>query len=180
MRGLPPSKPRPPAPWGRRARRVNIAAVFNTHAAEREDPQEAMTKNARPHAALALLLLLASLCPAAFAQERAERFDFYTRGPYRQQVPRPQTLLRYDVGEFHTNYAMMERVIQSIAQAAPDRVRVFDIGLTNEYREMHLVAISSPENIARLEEIKRDTARLADPRGLSNEEAQRLTSTTPV
>jgi len=71
-----------------------------------------MTKNARPHAALALLLLLAALCPAAPAQER---FDFYTRGPYRQQVPRPQTLLRYDVGEFHTNYAMMERVITAVA-----------------------------------------------------------------
>src|SRR5687767_14891216 len=110
-----------------------------------------MTKNARPHAALALLLLLAALCPAAFTQERTERFDFYTRGPYRQQVPRPQSLLRYDVGDFHTNYAMMERVIQAIAAAAPDRVRVFDIGLTNEYRMQHVVAVSAPENIARLE-----------------------------
>ncbi|HEX8336236.1 MAG TPA: hypothetical protein VF621_05865, partial [Pyrinomonadaceae bacterium] len=68
-----------------------------------------MTKNARRHAALALLLLVAALCPAAPAQERVEpggRFDFYARGPYRRQVPRPQSLLRYDVGDFHTNYAM--------------------------------------------------------------------------
>ncbi len=90
-----------------------------------------MTKNARTLAALALLLL--SLCaPTTTAQERGDsggRFDFYTRGPYRQQVPRPQTLLRYDVGDFHTNYAMMERVLDDIARAAPDRVRVFDIGL---------------------------------------------------
>src|SRR5688572_13536868 len=114
-----------------------------------------MTKNARTHAALALLLL--SLCAAAApAQERVEsggRFDFYTRGPYRTQVPRPQTLLRYDVGDFHTNYAMMERVINAIAQAAPDRVRVFDIGLTNEHRMQHVVVVSAPENIARLDEI---------------------------
>jgi hypothetical protein len=142
-----------------------------------------MTKNALAHAALALLLLLAALCPAAPAQERAERserFDFYTRGPYRQQVPRPQSILRYDVGDFHTNYAMMERVITAVAAAAPDRVRVFDIGLTNEYRMQHVVAVSAPENIARLDEIKANLKKLSDPRTLSAEESSRLTSTTPV
>src|SRR5215207_9311667 len=180
---LPPSCPRPRAAWGRRARRVNIAAVFNTHAAEREDLPPAMTKNARTHAALALLLLLAALCPAAPAQERAERgerFDFYTRGPYRQQVPRPQSILRYDVGDFHTNYALMERVITAVAAAAPDRVRVFDIGLTNEYRMQHVVAVSAPENIARLDAIRANLKRLSDPRTLSPAESGRLVSATPV
>ena len=141
-----------------------------------------MTKKARPPAALALLLLLAALCPVA-GQERGEsggRFDFYTRGPYRQQVPRPQTLLRYDVGDFHTNYALMERVVQAIAAAAPDRVRVFDIGLTNEYRMQHVVAVSAPENIARLDEIKANLKKLSDPRTLSPDEARQITSTTPV
>ncbi|HJQ33999.1 MAG TPA: M14 family zinc carboxypeptidase [Pyrinomonadaceae bacterium] len=144
-----------------------------------------MKKNARTHAAVALLLaLIAALCPAdAAAQERGEpgvRFDFYARGPYREAVPRPRDLLRYDVGDFHTNYAMMERVVQAIAAAAPERVRVFDIGLTNEYRMQHLVAVSSPENIARLDEIKANLKRLSDPRTLSDAEAQRLISQTPV
>jgi len=141
-----------------------------------------MTKNARAHAALALLLLLL-LPPCAAgtrAQERGDRFDFYTRGPYRPQVPRPQSILRFDVGDFHTNYAMMERVVQAIAQAAPDRVRVFDIGLTNEYRMQHVVAVSSPENIARLDEIKGNLRRLSDPRTLPEAEARRLASQTPV
>ena len=140
-----------------------------------------MTKNARALAALALLLL--SLCAPATAQERGDsggRFDFYARGPYRAQVPRPQALLRYDVGDFHTNYALMERVIDAIARAAPDRVRVFDIGLTNEYRMQHVVAVSAPENIARLDEIKANLKRLADPRTLTEPEARQLASTTPV
>src|ERR687894_550144 len=104
--------------------------------------------------------------PAAAQAERDARFDFYGRGPYREQVPRPQSILRFDVGDFHTNYALMERVVGAIAQAAPERVRVFDIGLTNEYRMQHLVAISSPENIARLDEIKGNLKRLSDPRTL--------------
>ena len=88
--------------------------------------------------------------PNVFSQPE-EKFDFYTRGAYRAEVPRPQTLLRFDVGDFHTTYAQMERVIESIAKAAPDRVRIYDIGETNEHRMQHIVAISAPENIARLD-----------------------------
>ena len=73
-----------------------------------------------------------------------EKFDFYTRGPYNERVPRPQSILRYDVGDHHTTYAQMEQVIDAIAKAAPDRVKIFDIGTTSEHRMQHLVAISSP------------------------------------
>src|SRR3954468_19459019 len=128
--------------------------------------------------ALALLCTLLSL--VSYAQRDDSRFDFYARGPYRETVPRPQSILRFDVGEFHTNYATMERVLERIAQAAPDRVRVMDIGETNEHRVMHLVAVSAPENIQRLDEIKGSIARLADPRKTSPEEAQRIISSTPV
>jgi hypothetical protein len=136
-----------------------------------------MLRNAR---LVSALLIVAYLSFAVDAQPGSEPFDFYSRGPFRESVPRPQSILRYDVGEFHTNYAMMERVIQAIAAAAPDRVKVFDIGLTNEHRMQHVVAISSPENIARLDEIKANLKRLSDPRGLSQSEAQRLISSTPV
>ncbi|HYY57386.1 MAG TPA: M14 family zinc carboxypeptidase [Pyrinomonadaceae bacterium] len=130
---------------------------------------------------LALLILLIILCaPFAEAQRDDSRFDFYARGPFRESVPRPQSLLRFDVGEFHTNYALMERVIERIAQAAPERVRVMDIGETNEHRMMHLIAISSPENIARLEQIRATMARLSDPRITSEQEAGRLIEEMPV
>lgn len=128
----------------------------------------------------ALALLCALLPSFAYAQRDDSRFDFYARPPYREAVPRPQSILRYDVGEFHTNYAMMERVLEKIAQAAPDRVRVMDIGETNEHRMMHLVAISAPENIQRLDDIKANIARLADPRKTSNEEAQRIVTSQPI
>jgi len=74
----------------------------------------------------------------------------------------------------------MERVIENIAAAAPSRVRVFDIGLTNEHRMMHVVAISSPENIARLEQIKANIARLADPRRTSVGDAAAIAQETPA
>jgi hypothetical protein len=128
----------------------------------------------------ALALICTLLASFTYAQRDDSRFDFYARGPYREQVPRPQGILRYDVGEFHTNYATMERVLLAVSQAAPDRVRVMDIGETNEHRMMHLVAISAPENIQRLDEIKANIARLADPRRTTPEEAQRIISSTPA
>lgn len=127
-----------------------------------------------------LLLLLFSIATLAHAQRDDSRFDFYARGPFRESVPRPQTVLRFDVGEFHTNYALMERVIERISQAASDRVRVLDIGETNEHRMMHLVAISAPENIARLDLIRANIARLSDPRKTTPQEAERLITEMPV
>ncbi|HEV2913103.1 MAG TPA: M14 family zinc carboxypeptidase [Pyrinomonadaceae bacterium] len=137
-----------------------------------------LENHCRRLALLALLVLL--YAPSAVAQRDDSRFDFYARGPFREVVPRPQSLLRFEVGEFHTNYALMERVIERIAQAAPERVRVIDIGETNEHRMMHLVAISAPENIARLDEIRANMARLSDPRATSPAEAERLTEGMPV
>ncbi len=116
---------------------------------------------------------------AVFSQTEP-KFDFYTRGEYRTNVPRPQSLLRYDVGDHHTTYAQMEKVIEEIAKAAPDRVKVFDIGTTPEHRMQHIVAISSPENMLRLDEIKANTARLTDPRKLTKAEADQIAQNTPA
>ncbi|MGH9948493.1 MAG: M14 family zinc carboxypeptidase [Pyrinomonadaceae bacterium] len=108
------------------------------------------------------------------------KFDFYARGPYRENVPKPQAVLRFGVGDHHTTYAQMEQVIEAIAKAAPDRVKIFDIGTTNEHRMQHLVAISSPENLARLDEIKAANARLIDPRKTSASEANAIAQNNPA
>lgn len=127
---------------------------------------------------LSLVVCLASSV-GLFSQVE-EKFDFYTRGTYRANVPRPQTILRFDVGDHHTTYAQMEKVIEEIAKAAPDRVKILDIGLTNEHRMQHLVAISSPANIARLDEIKAQNARLTDPRTTSAAEANSIAQNNPL
>ncbi|MCA1613550.1 MAG: hypothetical protein LC800_05205 [Acidobacteria bacterium] len=131
--------------------------------------------------ALALLTLCLALPAAAARAQREEpRFDFYARGPYRDGVPRPQVLTKFDVGDFHTNYATMERWLERVAAAAADRVRVYDIGETNERRMQHVVAITAPENLRRIDEIKANVRRLADPRSTSPGEAGRIAANTPV
>ncbi|MEP7212743.1 MAG: M14 family zinc carboxypeptidase [Acidobacteriota bacterium] len=131
-------------------------------------------------AALSLALSLAMAFANFALAQTEEKFDFYTRGEYRQNVPRPQSILRFDVGDFHTTYAQMEKVIESIAVAAPDRVKIYDIGETNEHRMQHVVAISAPENISRIDEIRSTVARLADPRRTSAADAQTIAQNTPA
>jgi zinc carboxypeptidase len=58
--------------------------------------------------------------------------------------------------------------------AASDRVRVQEIGRTTEDRPFLVAVITSEANMERLEEIRRTNLRLADPRGLRPEEAERL------
>src|SRR5687768_3309090 len=86
--------------------------------------------------ALALALALPAIAQAQVASRDTVRDDryysFYNRGPYRPQVPRPDSLLGYEVGEHHTQFAWQERVLLAIANAARDRVRVEEIGTTTE------------------------------------------------
>ena len=136
-------------------------------------------------------LLLAALVFAAAAPLAAQRtpvdslrddarFSFYAKGPYRTTVPKPDDLLGYGIGTWHTQYAAQERVLLAIADAARDRVRVEEIGRTNEKRTMRIYVVSTPENIARLDQIRADLDRIADPRGASAAELDAVAARTPA
>ena len=119
--------------------------------------------------------------PRADSTLRDDRaFSFYARGPYRAGVPRPESLLGYNVGEAQTQYAWQERVLLAIADAAKDRVRVEPFAITNERRTMRVYVVSSPENIARLDAIRADLDALADPRGHTPAELDAIAARTPV
>lgn len=133
----------------------------------------------KDHILLTLIVAIALSVISVQAQVE-EKFDFYARGPYRAEVPRPQNTLRFDVGDHHTTYAQMEQVIERIARAAPDRVKIYEIGTTHEHRMQYLIAISSPENIARIDEIKANVKKLADPRRTSTTEANAIAQNTPA
>jgi hypothetical protein len=108
------------------------------------------------------------------------RFSFYDRGPYRPGIPKPESLLGYPIGERNTQYADQERTLLAIADAAKDRVRVEEFTTTYERRAMRLYVVSSPENIARLDAIRRDLDRIADPRGAPAAEIDALVARVPA
>jgi hypothetical protein len=114
----------------------------------------------------ALLTCAAALTaqPPADSAHDARAFSFYDRGPYRPNIPRPDSLLGYDAGAWNTQYAAQERALLAIAAAASERVRVETFARTPEHRTMRLYVVSSPENMAHLDAIRAALDTLADPR----------------
>ena len=122
------------------------------------------------------LLLSACLCCSFVSAALAApaRFDFYSRGPYTAAVPKPAEILGYEPGTFHTTWGNMERVLDAIQKARPERVRRESIGRTIEARDRNLFIVSAPENLARLDEIRAANQQLADARGVDDATTQRV------
>ena len=90
-------------------------------------------------------------------------------------VPSPVDVLGRHAGAPRelTYYAQLLEYYRALAAASP-RVTTMSIGRTDENREMIVVAIASENTIRDLEQYRIDLARLADPRGLADAEAEEI------
>ena len=93
--------------------------------------------------------------------------------PLGDSVPSPKEILGHHAGAPRelTYYAEMLEYYRALASASP-RVSISPIGRTDEDREMVVVTIANEATLAELERYRRDLARLADPRGLSEADAE--------
>ena len=90
-------------------------------------------------------------------------------------LPSPRDVLGHHVGQPKVlSYASdLYRYYRALAAKSP-RVRVIEIGRTDEGRECLVVFVSSEANLRALDANKARLARLADPRGLGDAEAARI------
>ncbi len=98
--------------------------------------------------------------------------------PASATVPTPENVLGHIVGapDVLTYSKDIYHYYDELAKASP-RVKVFRTGKTEEGRDFLLVAVSDEANIAQLDHLKEITAKLADPRKISEAEAQQLIAT---
>jgi hypothetical protein len=123
--------------------------------------------------------VVAALLLAFGASPLAAQHPFSSGGPYDPSVPPPKSVLGYDVGERFTPHHLLGRYLERLA-AASRRIRVDTVGRTFEGREVFLVIATSEANQARLEQIRADAARVADPRGASSAELQAAAARLPA
>ncbi len=105
--------------------------------------------------------------------------DFFPGAHHDAAVPTPDSVLGFRLGDRPASHAQIERVIHAITDKSP-RVRLFEYAVTHEGRRLYYLAISSEANIARLDAIKADAARLADPRSTTEAEGNRIASSMPA
>ncbi|MFL6202704.1 MAG: M14 metallopeptidase family protein, partial [Thermoanaerobaculia bacterium] len=96
-----------------------------------------------------------------------------------ERLPRPEAALGYPLGARFTSWDRIVAYLETLDAASP-RVKMWEYGRTYEGRPLKLVAVSTPENLERLEGIRQDVQRLADPAGLSPGDKDRIVRRTPV
>ena len=100
---------------------------------------------------------------------------FVPSAPAATGIPAPEAVLGFVPGEDRklADWSQVLAYLEALDEAS-DRVSVEEVGKTTLGRPFVVVTVTSAANHARLEEIRRDHARLADPRGLSEAEAERV------
>ena len=114
-------------------------------------------------------VLLALLLPASGA---------YTRvGSAQPQavLPSPEKFFGFQMGADRklANWDKLHEYYQLLAKGS-NKLRLVELGKTSEGRPYIALFISSPGNLAKLDQYKQMNARLADPRGLSEADAKKL------
>ena len=100
--------------------------------------------------------------------------------PRKSGVPTPKDVLGYHVGAEKklTYWADQQKWYRALEKALPGRVKTTVIGTTEEGREIMVVYITSEANLKGLDQNRANLRRIADPRGLSADEAKRLIAST--
>ena len=109
----------------------------------------------------------------------AQNFEFFPGAKYDPAIPTLKQVVGHAVGEKITLHHELEKYLSALEKAAPTHVKIFTHGATWEGKSLYHLAIGSPENIARLDEIKTGMRKLADPRTTSKSEADKLISSLP-
>jgi len=91
-----------------------------------------------------------------------------------QSLPSPKEHFGFNIGDDYqlANYTQTEAYFKKLS--ASDRVKLVDMGLTEEGRHQWMVIVSSPDNIKNLDRYKEIAQKLAHAEGLSDEEAHAL------
>lgn len=70
------------------------------------------------------------------------------------QLKSPSEFLGYSLGSRHTPHHLVQRYMEYVATSKPSHVQLREYGRTEENRPLLMLAVSSPQNISRLEEIR--------------------------
>ena len=100
--------------------------------------------------------------------------------PRKTGVPTPKDVLGYHIGTEKklTYVADQQKYFKALEKALPGRVRTEIVGKTEEGRDVLVLYVTSEANLKNLEANRLNMKKIADPRGLTDAEAQKLIAAT--
>ncbi len=124
--------------------------------------------------------MLSTLALATVIQVSPQVQDLAPGTRYDPDIPTLEEVAGHDFGEAITPPDEVIRYMEALAAAAPERTHLIRYAESWEGRPLVVLVIGSPERMARLDDIKADLARFADPRSLSDGDAEALLAELPV
>ena len=100
----------------------------------------------------------------AFSAAHAEPLDYYLVPgiDYNQGIVKPAEVFGHDVGDQPVRHDLMVSYIREVVEQSP-RMQIKTIGYTHERRPILFITVSSPENLARLDEIRTNHLKRSNP-----------------
>ena len=93
----------------------------------------------------------------------------------RPNISTPKQVIGFNMGDDYmlANYDQIETYLKKLSTES-DRMKLVDIGLTEEGRHQYMVIVTSPENLKKLDRYKEISAKLAHADGLNDAQAHAL------
>jgi len=110
----------------------------------------------------------------------AQDAPFWPGAKYDSSIPTVREVLGHEPGSEITPPEQVGQYLQALQKATPTRTRLIEYARSWEGRPLWLLVIGSAERIARLDAVKADLKKLADPRGVNAAEQERLVKEMPV
>jgi len=100
----------------------------------------------------------------------------------RAEVPTPASVLGHTPGDdfYLADYEDTIRYFHALAAASSDRMKMFTVGKSTEGKDIEVAVISSPANLAKLDDAKKIAGRLARAEDLNDDQAKELARTSKV
>lgn len=128
----------------------------------------------------AFRIAIAAIIAVSFARQAVAEEALWPNADYDPAIPTPESVLGHASGERITWHRDTVRYFEALAAAAPGRVSLHRYAESWEGRELIYVVISSPENMARIEDIKANMQRLSDPRETGQAAADAIIANQPA
>jgi Zinc carboxypeptidase len=125
------------------------------------------------------MIVLAAALFATGANAQTD-FEFWPGADYDPTVPTIEQVTGHAPGERVTWHADVMRYFDALAAAQPDRVSVHRYAQTWEGRDLIYVVISSPDNMARIDDIKAGMKRLRNAASTNSTAAAEIITSQPA
>jgi len=115
------------------------------------------------HIRLSAFLFFALPAFQAHSQQPPANLQYYLPAiQYDPAIPTPAQHLGYEVGQWHVSHDQLVGYMRELARVS-NRITLREYGRSHEHRPMLCLTVTAPENHARLDDIRQQRRRLADP-----------------